>query len=42
MVLAVGYLVRFKKGSWKSINVIERQAVLEPARPAGEAMTIVE
>ncbi|MCP4714751.1 MAG: MATE family efflux transporter [Deltaproteobacteria bacterium] len=42
MVLAVGYLVRFRRGGWKSIEVIDRPLLIEPTRPAGEAMMVVE
>jgi len=42
MVLATGFFWRFRSGSWRTIEVLERRTPLEPARPAGEAMLIAD
>jgi len=42
MALAAGYLWRFKAGRWRSIDLLDRQTPLEPARPAAEALIITD
>jgi hypothetical protein len=41
-LLATGYILRFRSGAWKSIDVLGRQAPVEPLRPGSEALGIAE
>lgn len=42
MILSVGFWWRFKKGSWKSIQVLEHQEPVPPARTGLEAVVMPE
>lgn len=37
MIMSVGFVLRFRAGAWKSIELIERQQPLAPPRAAAEA-----
>ncbi len=42
MIAAAGFLWRFHKGRWKSIDLLEREMPLQPGGPGAEALGIVE
>ncbi len=42
VVLAAGFLWRYRQGRWKTIDVIERQLPLQPTRPGAEALAIMD
>ena len=41
-VLSIGYMVRFKQGAWKNMEVIDREPPVEPRAPGGEAFVVVD
>ena len=42
MIMSVGFYIRFRRGKWKSIELIEREAPLQPSIPGSEALAIVD
>ena len=41
-VLSLGYMLRFKQGAWKTMEVIDRESPVEPRAPGGEAFVVVD
>jgi multidrug resistance protein, MATE family len=42
MLLAMGFIWRYRSGRWKDIEVIEREIPLQPNRPGAEAFVVAE
>jgi len=41
-LMAVGFLVRFRSGRWKSIELLDRQTPIQPNRPGAEALAVMD
>ncbi|MBU0677330.1 MAG: MATE family efflux transporter [Verrucomicrobia bacterium] len=41
-LVAFGYMIRFRSGRWKSIEVLEPRPYVEPSRPGSEAIGIAD
>lgn len=42
IVMAVGFLWRYRSGRWKTLELLDRQTPLQPTRPGAEALVVVE
>ena len=42
ILMAVGFIWRYRSGRWKSIELIDRETPVQPPRGGAEAMIVVE